>query len=178
VTTCRTCWALQNIDARSSIPQRKPVWLCAVCLLWPSVAHYVDATYAACLCRPFSCSTKFLIASSRWNRDAGQDVVLVRLSAVTDWEEGGRTSSQAATRIFNKEAAEGPRQVLVARREVRAGGARRRRLCRLLLEPGHRWTPVLADSTQAACQGTTLSARAVQACWLPETNPCTAAALL
>jgi cancer susceptibility candidate protein 1 len=50
-------------------------------------------------------------------------VVLVRLSEVTDWDEGGRTSSQAATRIFSKEAVEGPRQVLVARREVRVGSA-------------------------------------------------------
>jgi hypothetical protein len=46
-------------------------------------------------------------------------VLLVRLSQVTDWEEGGRTSSRAAARIFSKEVAEGPRQVLVARREVR-----------------------------------------------------------
>jgi hypothetical protein len=38
---------------------------------------------------------------------------------VHDWEEGGRTSSQAAARIFSKEAAEGDRRVLVARREVR-----------------------------------------------------------
>jgi len=45
--------------------------------------------------------------------------VLVRLSEVTDWEEGGRTSTQAAARIFDKEAADGPRQVLTARREVR-----------------------------------------------------------
>lgn len=59
------------------------------------------------------------MASSRWNRGAEQDVLLVRLSEVTDWEEGGRTSSQAAARIFTKEATDGPRQVLFARREVR-----------------------------------------------------------
>jgi hypothetical protein len=46
-------------------------------------------------------------------------VLLVRLSEVTDWEEGGRTSSPAAQRIFSKEAADGPHLVLVARREVR-----------------------------------------------------------
>jgi hypothetical protein len=69
-----------------------------------------------------SCSSKLLVASSRWNRDAGQDVLLARLSEVHDWEEGGRTSSQAAARIFSKEAAEGDRRVLVTRREVRAQG--------------------------------------------------------
>lgn len=46
-------------------------------------------------------------------------MLLVRLSQVTDWEEGGRTSSHAAARIFSKEAVEGPWQVLIARREVR-----------------------------------------------------------
>jgi cancer susceptibility candidate protein 1 len=66
-----------------------------------------------------ACSTKFLVASSRWNKAVGPDVLLVRLSEVTDWEEGGRTSSQAAQRIFSKEAADGPHQVLIARREVR-----------------------------------------------------------
>lgn len=56
----------------------------------------------------------------------GQDVLLARLSEVHDWEEGGRTSSQAAARIFSKEAAEGARRVLVIRREVgpRTGGRR------------------------------------------------------
>lgn len=45
----------------------------------------------------------------------------MRLSEVTDWEEGGRTSSHAAARLFSKEAAEGLRQVLVARREGALG---------------------------------------------------------
>lgn len=66
-----------------------------------------------------NCSTKFLVASSRWNPAAGRDVALVRLSEVADWEEGGRTSNAAAARIFSKEATEGPRRVLIARREVR-----------------------------------------------------------
>jgi hypothetical protein len=78
--------------------------------------HRVKICFALCV---VDCSTRFLIASSRWNRQAGRHVLLVRLSHVTDWEEGGRTSSRAAARIFSKEVAEGPRQVLIARREVR-----------------------------------------------------------
>eukprot|EP00775_Hariotina_reticulata_P010277 gene10277-10436_t len=50
----------------------------------------------------------FLVASSRWNRAAGADAILVRLSEVTDWEEGGRIEPQHVARIFAKEKAAGP----------------------------------------------------------------------
>jgi hypothetical protein len=62
------------------------------------------------------------VASSRWNRAAGAGAALVRLSEVTDWEEGGRTAAEHAARIFRREAAEGERRVLVARRQVRDDG--------------------------------------------------------
>lgn len=45
----------------------------------------------------------------------------MRLSEVTDWEEGGRTAAEHAARIFKREAPEGERRVLVARRQVRGG---------------------------------------------------------
>jgi hypothetical protein len=61
------------------------------------------------------------VASSRWNRAAGAEAALVRLSEVTDWEEGGRTAAEHAARIFRREAPEGERRVLVARRQVRGG---------------------------------------------------------
>ncbi|KAF6266797.1 hypothetical protein COO60DRAFT_1473522 [Scenedesmus sp. NREL 46B-D3] len=57
----------------------------------------------------------FLVASSRWNRAAGAGAALVRLSEVTDWEEGGRTAAAHVARIFKREAPEGERRVLVAR---------------------------------------------------------------
>jgi hypothetical protein len=66
-------------------------------------------------------SGNFLVASSCWNRAAGAGAALVRLSEVADWEEGGRTAAEHAARIFRREAAEGERRVLVARRQVRGG---------------------------------------------------------
>jgi hypothetical protein len=83
---------------------------------WPrSVAANVNCLLAT------ACSGNFLVASSRWNRAAGAGAALVRLSEVTDWEEGGRTAAEHAARIFRREAAEGERRVLVARRQVRTG---------------------------------------------------------
>lgn len=67
-----------------------------------------------------ACSGTFLVASSRWNRAAGAGAALVRLSEVTDWEEGGRTGPQHAARIFQREVPDGERRVLVARRQVSA----------------------------------------------------------
>lgn len=68
-----------------------------------------------------ACSGNFLVASSRWNRAAGAGAALVRLSEVTDWEEGGRTAAAHVARIFKREAPEGERRVLVARWQVRGG---------------------------------------------------------
>ncbi|KXZ46913.1 hypothetical protein GPECTOR_39g407 [Gonium pectorale] len=55
----------------------------------------------------------FLLASSRWNQTAAPSEALVRLSEVTDWEEGGRTSPHHVERIFAKEKEDGERRVLV-----------------------------------------------------------------
>jgi hypothetical protein len=65
-------------------------------------------------------SGTFLVASSRWNSSAGVDAVLVRLSEVTDWEEGGRIEPHHVARIFAKDKAAGPygKPVLLVYRQV------------------------------------------------------------
>lgn len=65
----------------------------------------------------------FLMASSKWNQSVAADEVLVRLSEVVDWEEGGRTQQGHAERIFAKEKEDGERRVLVAMRRGAKGVA-------------------------------------------------------
>lgn len=58
------------------------------------------------------------MASSRWNRAAGPEAALCRLSEVFDWEEGGRTGVEHTARVFEREVQEGERRVLVVRQQV------------------------------------------------------------
>ena len=58
------------------------------------------------------------MASSKWNQQLAADEVVVRLSEVVDWEEGGRTQQSHAERIFAKEKEDGERRVLAAMRRV------------------------------------------------------------
>ncbi|MEW5296739.1 MAG: hypothetical protein WDW36_000001 [Sanguina aurantia] len=54
----------------------------------------------------------FLLAGSKWNQTVAADEIIVRISEVLDWEEGGRTEEAHALRIFAREREEGARRVL------------------------------------------------------------------
>lgn len=60
----------------------------------------------------------FLLAGSKWNQTVAPDEIIVRISEVLDWEEGGRTEEAHALRIFAREREEGARRVLAVMQRV------------------------------------------------------------
>lgn len=68
----------------------------------------------------------FLICRSKWNQVEGavkDDECLVRISEVSDWEEGGRTELKHVDRVFTKEKEDGERRVLAVIRRGAKGVA-------------------------------------------------------
>ena len=63
-----------------------------------------------------SLCSSFLIASSRWNKDAGSSACLARVSEIKDF---GRTLPNDVSKIFTKEKKEPPRHVYTIHRQLK-----------------------------------------------------------
>eukprot|EP00892_Ulva_mutabilis_P007015 jgi/Ulvmu1/4686/UM002_0417.1 len=64
-----------------------------------------------------------IVASSKWTQYVGEQECICRLSEVTDWEAGGRSSEQDVARIFEMELETGPLKVLAMVRRGTKGVA-------------------------------------------------------
>lgn len=85
-------------------------------------AQYVEAGLKSAEVETLACNDVamlaggFLIASSKWNRGAGETTCMYRISEVLD---PGRTRLEHAHRIFSKEKTEGPRSVMCISRTAK-----------------------------------------------------------